>query len=163
MFAITTRFERDPMLDLLDRFDRGLGEFFTEPVAFVDWTAPVEAAAAAWMPAVDIFEEPEVIRLIAEVPGVKPEDVQITVKENVLTIKGTKAQVAQEKTEKVHRYERAYGAFERTFTLPASVVPEQIKATYEHGMLTVVLPKVEAAKPHVIKVEVTAPEKKLTA
>jgi len=73
---------------------------------------------------------------------------------NLLTIKGTKEQVAEEKAEKVHRYERTYGAFEGTFTLPATVDPEKIKAAYENGVLTITLPKVEAAKPHLIKVEV---------
>ena len=70
------------------------------------------------------------------------------------------AQVAEEQAEKVHRYERTYGAFERTFTLPATVAPEKIKATYENGLLTITLPKVEAAKPHLIKVDVT-PQKAL--
>jgi HSP20 family protein len=86
--------------------------------------------------------------------------VHISVESNVLTIKGTKEQAAEEKAEKVHRYERTYGAFERTFTLPVTVDPNKIKATYEHGVLTVLLPKIETAKPHLIKVEV-APEKAL--
>ncbi len=68
--------------------------------------------------------------------------------------------MAEEKAEKIHRYERAYGAFERTFTLPATVDPEKIKALYENGVLTITLPKVEAAKPHLIKVDVT-PQKAL--
>jgi HSP20 family protein len=93
---------------------------------------------------------------------VKPEDVQILVEGNVLTIQGTKEQVAERKAEKVHRYERTYGSFERSFTLPATVDAEHIKATYEMGVLTLVLPKVEKAKPRQIKVEITA-EKKLKA
>jgi len=68
------------------------------------------------------------------------------------------AQVAEEQAEKVHRYERTFGAFERTFTLPATVAPEKIKATYENGLLTITLPKVEAAKPHLIEVEATHSE-----
>ncbi len=154
--------KRDPMLDLLYQLERRMGRIFNEPL-FRPFEWPVsEAAAAAWMPLVDIFEEPEVIRLVAEVPGVKPEDVKISVEGNLLTIKGTKEQVAEEKAEKVHRYERTYGAFERTFTLPASIDPNKIKATYNLGVLTITLPKVEAAKPHLIKVEIT-PEKALKA
>jgi len=160
MFGITAKTQRDPMLDLLYRLERRMGRFFNEPFGLVDWSIP-EAATAAWMPLVDIFEEPEFIRLVAEVPGVKPENVQIAVEGNVLTIKGTKEQAAEEKAEKVHRYERTYGAFERTFTLPATVDPNKIKATYEHGVLTVLLPKVETAKPHLIKVEVATPPKAL--
>jgi len=160
MFGITTKGQRDPMLDLLYRLERRMGRYFNEPFGFIDWNLP-ETTTAAWMPLVDIFEEPEFIRLVAEVPGVKPENVNISVEGNVLTIKGTKEQTAEEKAEKVHRYERTYGAFERTFTLPASVDPNKIKATYEHGLLTVLLPKVETAKPHLIKVEVAASPKAL--
>src|SRR3989454_667161 len=88
--------------------------------------------------------------------GVKPEDVQVSLEGNVLTIHGTKQQVEEERTERVHRYERAYGAFERSFTLPATVDPRGIKATYDHGVLTLTLPKVEQAKPRQIPVEVTS-------
>jgi len=160
MFGITTKTQRDPMLDLLYRLERRMGRYFNEPFGLFEWNLP-EATTSAWMPLVDIFEEPEFIRLVAEVPGVKPENVQIAVEGNVLTIKGTKEQAAEEKAEKVHRYERTYGAFERTFTLPATVDPNKIKATYEHGVLTVLLPKVETAKPHLIKVEVAASPKAL--
>jgi HSP20 family protein len=159
MFGITTKTPRDPMLDLLYRLDRRMGRYF-EPFGFADWNVP-EAATTAWMPLVDIFEEPDFIRLVAELPGVTPENVQIAVEGNVLTIKGNKAQVAEEKTEKVHRYERTFGAFERSFTLPATVAADKIKANYEHGVLTVLVPKVEAAKPHFIKVEVAPPQKAL--
>jgi len=93
---------------------------------------------------------------------VKPEDVKISVEGNLLTVKGTKEQVAEEKAEKVHRYERTYGAFERTFRLSASIDPNKIKAAYNLGVLTITLPKAETAKPHLIKVEVTS-EKALNA
>lgn len=155
MFGITKPV-RDPMLDLLYQLERRMGRIFNEPLRPFEWNLG-ESATAAWMPLVDIFEENEVIRIVAELPGVKPEDVKISVEGNLLTVKGTKEQVAEEKAEKIHRYERTYGAFERTFTLPATVDPEKIKATYENGVLTIALPKVEAAKPHLIKVEVTPP------
>src|SRR5215470_17430123 len=157
MFGTIRKPVRDPMLDLLYNLERRMGKVFNDPLTYVDWGIP-ELATAAWVPAVDIFEEPEYLRIVAEIPGVKPQDVKITVEDNVLTIKGTKEQVAEEKAEKVHRYERTYGAFERTFTLPVSVQPEKIKAAYENGVLTITLPKVEAAKPHLIKIEV-APQK----
>jgi HSP20 family protein len=158
MFGITKPV-RDPMLDLLYQLERRMGRVFNQPFGGFDW-APAEVATAAWVPLVDIFEENGAIRLLAELPGVKPEDVQISVEGNLLTIKGTKEQVAEEKAEKVHRYERTYGTFERTFTLPATVAAEKIKASYGNGVLTLVLPKTEAARPHLIKVEIT-PEKAL--
>src|SRR5439155_801950 len=72
----------------------------------------------------------------------------------LLTIHGTKQQEAEEKTERVHRYERTYGAFERSFTLPASVEPNDIRANYDNGVLTLTLPKSEKAKPRQIEVQV---------
>jgi HSP20 family protein len=108
------------------------------------------------MPAVDVFEDADAIRIVAEVPGVSPEDVKISHEDNVLTIQGTKQQVAEKETERVHRYERTYGVFERSFTLPATVDVNAIKANYEHGVLTVTLPKVEKARPRQIQVQVAA-------
>ena len=153
--------QRDPRLDLLYQLECRTGRIFNEQFRTFDWPAP-EAATAAWLPLVDIFEEPDAIRLVAEVPGVSPSDVKISVEDNLLTIRGTKEQAPEEKAEKVHRYERTYGAFERTFTLAASIDPNKIKATYTLGVLTILLPKAETAKPHLIKVEVT-PVKALNA
>ncbi len=159
MFTVT---QRDPMLELLHHLEHRMGRIFNDPFrTSFEWPVP-EAATTAWQPLVDIFEEPDVIRLVAEVPGVKPEDVKITVESNLLTIKGTKEQVAEEKAEKVHRYERTYGAFERTFRLSTSIDPNKIKASYDLGVLTITLPKAETAKPHLITVEVT-PQKALKA
>ena len=114
------------MLDLMYNLERRMGKVFNEPLGLFEWTTP-DVANAAWVPAVDIFEEPDFLRIVAEIPGVKPEDMKISVEGNVLTIHGKKEQVAEEKAEKVHRYERTYGEFERSFTLPATVNAEAIK------------------------------------
>ncbi len=159
MFSTIRKPIRDPMFELLYNLERRMGKVFNEPLNVLDWTNP-EFATTAWMPVVDIFEEPEYLRIVAEIPGVKPENVKISVENNILTLSGTKEQVAEEKVEKVHRYERAYGAFERSFTLPATVDANAIKATYAHGVLTFVLPKLEKAKARQIKIEVV-PEKAL--
>src|SRR6266545_4506401 len=125
--------QRDPMLDVLHQLEHRMGRTFNgELLRASEWPVP-EAATTAWLPLVDIFEEPDVIRLVAE-----------------------------EKAEKVHRYERTYGAFERTFRLSASIDPKKIKATYDLGVLTITLPKAETAKPHLIQVELT-PQKALNA
>jgi HSP20 family protein len=107
---------------------------------------------SSWAPACDIFEDNEGIKIIAEIPGVNPEDVKLSMENNTLTIRGEKKQVAEEKTERVHRYERSYGLFERSFALPTTVDPEKVVADYENGLLTVTLPKVERAKPREIQV-----------
>ena len=161
MYRRNISLQRDPMVDLLQQLEHRMSGNLQTPLRTFEWPAP-EAASASWVPLVDIFEEPELIRLVAEVPGVKPEDVKISVEGNLLTIKGTKEQVAEEQAERVHRYERSYGAFERSFTLSTSIDPHKIKATYDLGVLTITLPKAETAKPHLIKVEVT-PEKALKA
>jgi HSP20 family protein len=148
------------MLDLLQQLEQRMGRI-NGPYRTFESAVP-EAATTAWLPLVDIFEEPDMIRLVAEIPGVKPEEVKISVEGNLLTIQGNKEQVAEEKAEKVHRYERTYGAFERTFRLSSSIDPSKIKATYNLGVLTVTLPKAETAKPHLINVEVR-PEKALNA
>jgi HSP20 family protein len=148
--------KRDQMQDLLYQLEHRMGRTFNEPFRGFEWANPETATGATWLPLVDIFEETDEIRLVAEVPGVKPEDVKISVEGNLLTMKGTKEQVAEEKAERVHRYERTYGAFERTFTLAASIDPSKIKATYNLGVLTITLPKAETAKPHLIKVEITS-------
>jgi HSP20 family protein len=107
-----------------------------------------------WMPAVDVIEEKDTIRLVAELPGVKPEDVKISLENNVLTVQGEKKQEEVMKDEKAYRFERVYGKFERSFTLPTTIDPNKIVARYDAGVLTVLLPKVEAAKPRQIMVKI---------
>jgi HSP20 family protein len=157
MYIRNVSLQRDPMVELLHQLEHRMGGAFETPPRTFDWAGP-ETASPGWMPLVDIFEEPDEIRLVAELPGVNPQDVKISVEGNLLTIKGTKEQVAAEKAERVHRYERTYGAFERSFTLSTSIDPNKIKATYDLGLLTVTLPKAETAKPHLITVDV-APAK----
>ena len=124
-----------------------------EALRTFDWTLR-DGVATAWMPPADILEQQDSIRILLEVPGVNPDLVKISVENNVLSISGTKEQVAEEQTERVHRYERTYGSFERTFTLPPTVDAERIDATYDRGVLTVTLPKVEKAKARQIEVKV---------
>src|SRR5438874_5444669 len=149
MFPTTRNYSRESGVELTDRIQRVLNE----TLGSLDWQYR-DSAGAAWVPAVDVFEEADNIRITAEIPGVKPEDIKISLEGNLLTIHGTKQQEAEERTERVHRYERTYGAFERSFTLPASVEPNDIKANYDHGVLTITLPKSERAKPRQIEVEV---------
>ena len=154
--------QRDPMAHLLHQLEHRVGRLYREPLSTFEWPAP-EAAPAAWLPVVDIFEEPDAVRLVAEVPGVHPEDVNISVERNVLTIRGTKEQVVDEKVDRVFRSERTYGDFERSFTLSASMDASRIKASYNLGVLTITLPKAETAKPFLIKVDLTPETAQLKA
>ena len=112
------------------------------------------AVTSSWLPATDVFEDKDAVKIVAEVPGVPPEDVKISLENNLLTIRGEKRQQAEEKTERVHRYERTYGSFERAFSLPTTVDPEKIAASYANGILTVTIPKAERARPREIPVKV---------
>jgi HSP20 family protein len=107
-----------------------------------------------WIPPVDVLEEGDTIRIVAELPGVKPEDVRISLENNVLTIQGEKKKEMVGEDDKAYRFERAYGMFERSFTLPATIDANKIVAKYDAGLLTVLLPKVEAAKPRQITVKI---------
>jgi HSP20 family protein len=112
------------------------------------------ALTSSWLPACDVFENQDAVKIVAEVPGVRPEDVKISLENNLLTVRGEKKQQAEETSERVHRYERSYGTFERTFSLPTTVDPERIDATYANGILTVTIPKAERARPREIPVKV---------
>ena len=112
---------------------------------------------SSWIPACDVFEDKESIRIVAELPGVRPADVKLSIENGILTIRGEKRQEAENRSERVHRYERTYGSFERSFSLPGTVDPEGIDATYADGVLTVMVPKAERARPREIAVKVSSP------
>ncbi len=114
-------------------------------------SSPGGSLTSDWLPPCDITEDDRSIRLQLELPGVKQEDIRLSIEDNLLTIRGEKRQVAEERSERVHRYERSYGVFERSFTLPSSVDTDGIEATVDNGILTVTIPKSERAKPREIR------------
>ena len=133
---------------------------------FHDFARPVGAesetlAAGSFVPAVDIYEDAQHLALKLEVPGVKQDDLDIRVENQTLTVKGERRLEAEEKEENFHRIERRFGSFVRSFTLPQTVDPETVKASYENGVLHLSIAKKAEAKPKQIKVELgnaTAPK-----
>jgi HSP20 family protein len=111
-------------------------------------------AASVWTPAVDIAEDDNGYVVKAELPGVKKDQVKITMQDNVLSIRGEKEEEKESRSSSYHRVERSYGAFERRFSLPSNVRQDGIDATFKDGILTVTLPKAEEAKPKQIDVTV---------
>jgi HSP20 family protein len=107
-----------------------------------------------WTPATDIYEDEEGLTLKFELAGVEPKDVDIRFENGVLTIKGDRKLEKEEKKENYHRVELAYGAFNRSFSLPATVDAEKIAAESKLGVLVVRLPKKAEAKPKSIQVKV---------
>lgn len=115
------------------------------------------AAANTWVPPVDIYQTSDrELVLKAELPEMSREDIDITVENFVLTIKGDKKLSSEMKEEQFHHVERRYGAFSRSFSLPQTVDSTKVSAEYKHGVLTVRLPLREEAKPRSIKVDVAA-------
>lgn len=119
----------------------------------------------AWVPSVDIFENKDQIVLEAELPGMKREDFELTVENNVITLRGERRFEKQDDTDNYHRVERSYGSFTRSFTLPHSVSAEGANAEYTNGVLRVTLPKREEAKSRRIEIsgENAKPAKTLEA
>ncbi|MEW6362185.1 MAG: Hsp20/alpha crystallin family protein [Pyrinomonadaceae bacterium] len=112
-----------------------------------------ELMRGAWSPNVDIFENKDQIVLEAELPGMKPEDVDISIENNVLTIHGERKFEKKDEGDNYHRIERSYGSFTRSFTLPPTVSSENVEATFENGILRLTLAKREEAKPKRIEIK----------
>ena len=112
----------------------------------------------AWSPQVDIFENKNEIVLEAELAGMKPEDVEISIENNVLTIHGERKFEKKDESDNFHRVERSYGSFTRSFTLPPTVQSEDANAQFENGVLRLTLAKREEAKPRRIEIKATGGE-----
>ena len=110
------------------------------------------ASAAAWAPAVDISERKDAYLVTAELPGVKPGDVEITFEDGLLTIQGERRFARDVAGEKVHRAERCFGTFRRSITLPSHVEADNIEASAQDGVLQVLIPKAEEVQAKHIKV-----------
>ncbi len=108
-----------------------------------------------WRPVVDVYEDTERFVLTAELPGVEPSQVDLRVEQNQLTLKGERKLEREDQRENYHRIELNYGTFTRSFSLPATVDAEKIRAESKNGVLTVVLPKKAEAKPRSIQVKVS--------
>jgi HSP20 family protein len=113
-----------------------------------------ESSITTWAPAVDIYETEHGLVVKADLPDVKPEDLDIRVENNILTIRGERKFEKKVNETNYLRVERAYGSFSRSFSLANTVNSEAIKAEYKNGVLTLAIPKKEEAKPKQIKVNV---------
>ncbi|HEX4963387.1 MAG TPA: Hsp20/alpha crystallin family protein [Thermoanaerobaculia bacterium] len=129
---------REPLSRLFDTF---FGDQHTEDVA-----------NRGWLPPVDIQETDDSYRLLAELPGLTREDVEITLENNVLRLSGERKFEKDVKKESYQRIERTYGSFTRSFSLPHQVNAEGVQAAFENGVLTITVPKAEQAKPRKITI-----------
>ena len=139
----------DPFRDLGMLQDR-MNRLFDD--AGRGWRTDEPAATTTWSPSVDIFETEGEIVVKAEVPGMDRKDITLHLENNVLTLRGERKFEKETKEENYHRIERSYGNFSRSFSIPATVDEEKIRADYKDGVLQIVLPKKDQAKPKQIKI-----------
>jgi HSP20 family protein len=146
------RDEWNPFRDLLDLqkemnrlFDTSLSRSFERKDFLTD---------GFWAPAVDIHEEKDKYIIKADLPGIKQEELDVSVEDDTLTIRGERKLEKEEKQKNYYRSERAYGAFQRSFALPSSVDAAKINASYKDGVLHITIPKTEETKKKSIKIDV---------
>jgi HSP20 family protein len=130
--------------DQIDRlFDAPLAEF-----------APASNLLSGWTPAFDVYENKDNFTVVAELPGMKKEDIEVSLHQDSLSISGERKSDTKSEEAEVYRAERFFGRFQRTITLPTDVAGDKVKANYKDGILTITLPKTEEAKPKQIDVVV---------
>lgn len=139
------RAELDPFFSGFTPMSRMLDEFFA--------TAR-NNESLFWGPNVDVVENESSFEIHAELPGVKPEDVKLSINNSTLTLSGEKKQFVREEKDNTHRTERVFGRFERSFSLPRTVKADQVRAEFEDGVLRITLPKAEEAKARNINIDI---------
>jgi HSP20 family protein len=154
MTNMLTMLRYNPIPSLTEPFFGRLGNLRREIDRSFESTLSEDLFSTAVTPAMDVKETDEALRLSFEVPGVKPEELSVTLENGVLTVSGEKKLERETGDEKagVRGFERRYGRFERSLTLPRSVDPDKVTATCENGVLTIELPKTPEARPRKIEI-----------
>jgi len=138
----------DPLQEfvaLSNRLNRTINDPFTQRT---------EDSFGAWAPPVDILERQDHLVIRAEVPGIRKEDMEVWIENGVLTLHGERKEEKDVKDQSAHLMERVYGSFTRSFSLPTTVDATKVTATYKDGVLEVMVPKVETAKPKSVEIKV---------
>ena len=142
--------QRDPyrMSDIQGEVNRLFDSFFGRPTM---GTAPT--GERMWAPAVDSIEDKDNVVLTFEIPGIRDKDVNVSITDDLLSVRGERRFNREVKDEAYHRLERVYGKFERNVQLPMPVQSDKVKAVYRDGVLEITLPKAEEVKPKQIKID----------
>ena len=141
------RTDRSPVLSLKDEVNRLFDEFFSGGF----FTLP---SKGEWLPALDVSETNTQVVVRAEVPGIDPKDIDVSITGDILTIKGEKREETAKEEQNYHRIERRYGSFQRVLTLPATVEASKVNASYKNGILTIFLDKKEESQGRNIQIKV---------
>jgi len=136
------------LTDLRDEIDR----LFEAPLT--EWARTTQLLSG-WTPALDVYEDKDNLYVRAELPGMKKDEINLSLHDGSLSISGERKHEAKFENAETYRSERFFGRFQRTVTLPAPVAVDKVKAQYKDGILTVTLPKTEEAKPKHIDVNVS--------
>jgi HSP20 family protein len=135
------------MADIQQEMNRLFDDFFGRPVA-------VETSQRTWLPVSDMWETKDDVCVAFELPGVRENEVNVSITGDVLTVRGERKWERGVKDETIHRLERVYGKFERSIPLPMAVQADKVKATYRDGILEIRLPKAEEVRPKEIKINI---------
>jgi HSP20 family protein len=146
---------KDPFFELTSLQDRVNQLFHPAFTGFDGFGFGQAMTTPNFLPPVDILEDEHDIKLKAEIPGIKVEDLEVTLENNLLTITGERKFKEEEEKDNFRRIERRYGKFTRSFTLPAGMDSAGVKATFEDGVLSITLPKKEEFKPKQITISAT--------
>ena len=152
--ALVQREEMQPVSPFAE-MDKYFENFFRNPFSMLSGPlmAPGFPKGAEMVPSVDIFEDGDTVVVKADIPGVKKNDIDVTITENSLTISGERKQEKKVEEKDFHRIERSYGSFSRSFRLPENVNGEKAKAEFKNGVLEIRLPKVKASKQKKIDID----------
>lgn len=134
----------------INRIRNELSHFFQDPLAVLQ---PSPTLFGGWEPNIDVYEDKDKITVKAEVPGMKKEDIEVSVEGDMLTIAGERKEEHEENKGEAYRSERYFGRFERTISLSEAVDPGKVQANYKDGVLTITLPKSEERKAKQIEVQ----------
>lgn len=145
-----------PQLQSWPSFDRLTG-LRDELDRLFDFSLPTRDSGlfSGWTPALDVFDEKEHLAVKVELPGLKKEDIELSLHDGVLTVSGERKNEREQKDGETFRSERYFGRFQRSVTLQTAVDAAKVSAAYKDGTLTVILPKAEEAKPRQIEVSVS--------
>lgn len=133
--------------------EKSFDDFFSRPFSLRPYWDDQNSEVAFWKPAVNVHENEENLAIEVQLPGIDKEDVNLSVNDHTLEIRGERKADTKKEKNGYHVQEFRYGAFSRSFRLPSYVDPDKLKATYERGILTVTVPKHEKAKPRTIEIE----------
>ena len=143
--------ELSPLVSLRGEMDRLFDSFLREPFGALNWP---HGGVGKWSPAIDVAEDDKELSIRAELPGIDPKDLDVTVVGNQLVLSGEKRESSETKEKGVYHSETRYGSFRRTIPLPDGVDTEHVDAQYAHGVLTLRLPKTAPAATKRIEVKV---------